>query len=817
MSVEGFRPVPLEEFRGFVNVQGADTADRLETPFPFASYAQNCDFAPGRVFKRPGLTTWATLADTGYGILSLARIDLSNFDSDLLAVTGKGNVYRVTGGIPSTVAEQVATANANTFAVIDQMYDRLWIALGNQGFTGVEMPLHYSVRRLWLDQVAPEGPAEAPTASQGAAGTLAMPAGTYKVRVFFRTRSGHWTAPSPAASVTITAGTSINVSSIPIGPAYVTERTVCFTTVDDTNYFFIPGDIDAGPNHEIPDNTTTTLTGVEFTTAQLIAGTPVSSDTNTDEDQMRQIELPPQAGVVVYHNRMVWWGGQNNVQVNGDDGFRNLSFNGGFSTNRPLGWTEVASGGAKTTSTGSTGDVFAITGDGTNQKGRIQNNSNVFNSFIHREPLKAYVRAKLGGAGLVAGTFHVFWTGTGAPGTAADFNVTALSATEWRWVSADLLSEANNKPGTDWKLNFTTGGTGYGGTALTSGQTLLIDRINIVYSNEETQNSLVRWSKVDNPEAYDGLTGIMNVSENDEQPIRAAFVLRDNLYFAKPSSLSMTRDNSTTEPNEWAVDMVSNGAGAYNPRCVAVGDGWAVLYGRSGIHFFDGGAPVSIADEIRPSIPAYTLFTIDVADAWIEMDTRNKRIWVAIPTGASSMRILYCKYEGATPAEGKRDWSIWEMSLGADASARDFRAGLVTDLASTGGKALFMCGGSTPKILLLNSSATNDLNAAITSYYQTGYVGRTSQRNLIGYVTLNVRGTGVLDWYWVNPAGTLTALPAITMSNPFTRDVEQITRIVGERNAFRFGTDAVNETWSMQKFVPYITSKTGAPVRGVRG
>ena len=42
------------------------------------------------------------------------------------------------------------------------------------------------------------------------------------------------------------------------------------------------------------------------------------------------------------------------------------------------------------------------------------------------------------------------------------------------------------------------------------------------------------------PKAYDGVTGIMSIAENNGQGIRAAFVLRNNLYFVKERSLYVT-------------------------------------------------------------------------------------------------------------------------------------------------------------------------------------------------------------------------------------------------------------------------------------
>ena len=47
----------------------------------------------------------------------------------------------------------------------------------------------------------------------------------------------------------------------------------------------------------------------------------------------------------------------------------------------------------------------------------------------------------------------------------------------------------------------------------------------------------MRASFAEDPESYDGVTGFMSVSENDGQTVRAAFLLRERLYFVKDRSL----------------------------------------------------------------------------------------------------------------------------------------------------------------------------------------------------------------------------------------------------------------------------------------
>ena len=80
------------------------------------------------------------------------------------------------------------------------------------------------------------------------------------------------------------------------------------------------------------------------------------------------------------------------------------------------------------------------------------------------------------------------------------------------------------------------------GVPAPSGESFLIDNIEVFPTNAAQNSSLIRGSGTENPEAYDGVTGIMSIAENNGQGIRAAFMLRNNLYFVKERSLYVTAD-----------------------------------------------------------------------------------------------------------------------------------------------------------------------------------------------------------------------------------------------------------------------------------
>ena len=85
---------------------------------------------------------------------------------------------------------------------------------------------------------------------------------------------------------------------------------------------------------------------------------------------------------------------------------------------------------------------------------------------------------------------------------------------------------------------------------------------------------------------YDGVTGILSIAENNGQGIRAAFTLRNNLYFVKERSLYVTATDGVNEPALWQVEEVSNKVGTPSAHGVGFGEEWVVIAGRSGLYYF---------------------------------------------------------------------------------------------------------------------------------------------------------------------------------------------------------------------------------------
>ena len=142
----------------------------------------------------------------------------------------------------------------------------------------------------------------------------------------------------------------------------------------------------------------------------------------------------------------------------------------------------------------------------------------------------------------------------------------------------------------------------------------------------------------------------MSVSEDDGQTVRAAFLLRENLYFVKDRSIYQTADDGVNEPALWTINEVSVTVGTPSVQGVDTGEDWAVIAGQAGMYIFDGGEPVKISQEIQPLWDQINWAAGDTL--WVRVDTRNKRILCGVPIGAATSpnRILVLDYRSLSSA-----------------------------------------------------------------------------------------------------------------------------------------------------------------------
>lgn len=792
MSIESFAPLPLNTFGSWITL-----LDPSDVPPGLSPNLADVEFFPGGVRTRGGLAAQFPVLGGAPQVNGLKTFITTNLVQRTLALDSLGNLYKETSpGVLSLAASVVAP---NMYPASTTHFGREYMAFSD-GELGQDLPRQYNDSSL--DRVSQGRPGEGPTVADSVSSGSVSP-GVHQCSVVFVTRQGYWTAPSPPVSWTAGGNLKVNVTNIPTGPSNVVQRLLAFTASGGASFYHVPATM------AINDNTTTSLT-VDFSDTILLSGTSV-------DYLFGQIELPEQLGVIDYAERLFWWGERANM-----DNWRNLTFDGGWDASgngRPLGWQEdptFGAGGSREPDDVVWGDAYKITADGaTAVRGLISQSAitDVEGDSLCVSNTDYSVRARIKRSpALTSGTLRVnaFSPTQGQVGTG--LAVTAVQAgNSYQEFSAQLFGPQTSVP-SDLVLRVYADGT-----PSPSGEFFLVDNIEVFLTKASANSSIVRASATEQPESYDGVSGLMNIAANNGQGIRAAFVLRNNLYFVKEHSTYVTATDGVNEPALWPVEEVSNKVGTPSVHGVGFGEEWVVVADRSGLYFFEGGELVKLSQEIQPTWDAINWQAAQ--HLWVQVDTQHKRILIGVPMGSATQpnQVLVLDYAGgfqdplaALPSayERARKWAVWNISANS--------CGLI-ERANGEAQIFFGNNNSTGKIYALTEGQYSDDGAAVNSYYTTAFLAATglSGRSLFGYLTAYVQGAGSLALSAFLPgSATQTALGSWSLGSPASRDMEQFTNVLAERAAYQVGTNSTGSWFSLTKLVPWAKPDPFAVVRG---
>src|SRR5579863_1408379 len=747
-------------------------------------------------------------------------------------IAGASGMAASGGGTSASATATIQTTTAHGL-VVGQLVTTAGIAIagynGTFPITAVPDATHFSFTADTGGLAASGG------GTAAAAGSV--DAGTHQVCVIFKTRQGYLTKPGPATTWTASGGKRAVVANIPTGPSNVVGRILCFTGAGGASFFYTGnGTTLFSGNMVIADNTTTSL-AVDFSDAILLAGTNV-------DDLFRLVELGDCAGVTEYSERLFWWGERNKM-----NNWVNLGFDGGFTgpslPHYPLGWTPdavFAPGGTDEENSVVCGAAYSIVGNGSTPTRGLMTQSAVQDSLgVQRIQTNTdyTIRAHCArNSTLSQGTLHVhlFSQSGGINTTGLQLSAAQLT-TSYVEYSAELTTPLSTIP-SDLVLRVYADGT-----PNVSGQ-FYIDSIEIFPTSTPVNASLVRASRVEDPESYDGINGILSVAENNGQAIRAAFKLRERLYFVKEHSLHVTQDDGTNEPSLWSIAEVSRRLGTPSVRGVGIGEDWVVIAHRTGLYIFNGGEPIKISQEIQP-----TWNQINWAAAqtlWVTVDTKERRIYIGAPFGAATSpnKILMLDYRDLDDAEDiagrppinitytgrktatdkTRKWSPWTIAANSCAMLERFDG---TAVVALGAGAPAPGGSPTPtgKIYQLSDMQLSDDGVAIPSYYTTHFfperavevsLNLGAHRKLFSYLTLYVEGAGNLSLTaYLDTSASPQSQQTLPLSSPSTKDLELPINVIAERVAFQVATNQAGAWFRLQKFTPSVRPDPWSPVRGL--
>ena len=269
---------------------------------------------------------------------------------------------------------------------------------------------------------------------------------------------------------------------------------------------------------------------------------------------------------------------------------------------------------------------------------------------------------------------------------------------------------------------------------------VIFDNIEIYPTAQPYNASIVRASRAEDPESYDGVDGLLSVAENNGQAVRAAFVLRDQLYFVKEHSIYSTRDDGVNEPADWTLSEVSNIVGTPSVDGVDTGEDWAVIADRAGLYIFDGGEPVKISQEIQPLWD--TINWQYGHTLWVRVDTRAKRILVGVPIAPATQpnRVLVLDYRSlSTAADIATYASVHSSSMtGRMISVARARKWAPWNIAANAAALIERSDGTAQFFLGNGAGNGKDLSAERHAIFRR----RRGHRELLHHLFLSQRGSG---------------------------------------------------------------------------
>ena len=596
--------------------------------------------------------------------------------------------------------------------------------------------------------------------------------GEHQMQVLFLTRQDYITKPSPPVKFIANGGQYLHITNIPIGPANVVARILAFTGTDGAYFFYIPvpaqvnGQI-VSTATQINDNSTTSIT-LDFGDATLFSSTGISKQGN---NLAGQIILDGALGFAFFGDRLVTYGQRNTVQ-----NLLNMGFDGGIIGAQITGWT-----GTGTLVSASTTHHFSAA---VSAPALSQSFYQDYSGAAIGEPNQTYrARAWMSGGGC---TVTISSASTGFTSTAT----LTPGAGGWGEAAFSLAMPATIP--SDMILT------------LASGQ--IVDDLSIIFADAPFLNQGLYGSYVNNPEAFNGVTGKFGVE--DTRKIMTTGIIRGTMAVLTQDPagrLHVIQNNGVTEPAGWSVNEVAASCGAMSTFCMTVsqaddataggGEEWMAWISYSGARIFGGDQPWKISQEIQPNWDGIN--TGAWLTTWALNDPSSRRIYFGLPKGVIKgtntlatapnvcYHVDYKELDGAyqiaeaspihMSLQGKllardhaRKWCPWVFSAnGAALVYRNPGGPLYTVFFAGNGAFPGTVGGGCGNVFAPCSGATTDDCFGSLSPYYTTYAFTSveteesrqlgGQRHLLQFLQWNARGTG-----------NLQVTPLIdTLSNPW--------------------------------------------------
>ncbi|MGH9735426.1 MAG: hypothetical protein ACRD8A_12660 [Candidatus Acidiferrales bacterium] len=527
----------------------------------------------------------------------------------------------------------------------------------------------------------------------------------------------------------------------------------------------------------------------------------------------------------------------------------------------PLGWTPA--GTASTTAYGfgcygpaeidgtdsnifpswAAGGMYGVVGDGaTPIAGMIQQGAATdWEGEPIMQPNTAYsARVMLGALGAPTSGQAVIELYSPTQGSLGLLSVAAAGLTESLAYYSGPIGTTGATVPSDLMLRVYVNGT------LSAGAYVFFDELAVYPTGQPYRTAEVRVSYAENPEAFDGDTGLLESSDFGNKLVTTVGMIRTTLYLLADPGFAETSDNGIGEPGEegagWQINLISGKVGTPSVEGVANGEEWILMADRKGLHISNGNEPTRISQEIQPNWNTITTAGPNANGLWMVNDTASRRVFIGVPSSSGAdpaqmlmmnyidlntswelaeQKPLHLSYSGKMVSwDMSRKWSPWNISANSCAIVEDQNGNDVICFGNNLG---------TAKIYELTTGNTqlSDDGAAINSiYYTFFFVNRDMEqmlqmglhRKIYDYLVGFVTGAGTLA-AWTE-ADALNSPRVMQLANRILQavagnDREWQVNWTAERTTFAVQTAAVGAFFSLSKMVVRMKSDPWMPIRGI--
>jgi len=342
------------------------------------------------------------------------------------------------------------------------------------------------------------------------------------------------------------------------------------------------------------------------------------------------------------------------------------------------------------------------------------------------------------------------------------------------------------------------GSTGTG-NPLENGEFFIIDDIQVYPADNQFDSSVLRVSDESNPEGFDGVKGLIQVSPDDGQKVVTAFKFRDLLFICKERSLYVTRDDGVNPPSLWEGPKFVDNIGCDSLHGVAVaGEQFAIISYRAGVYAIFGLRPVKVNQEIQQSKAGLVSWDDrEEPQAYknhVMIDTELKNIYLSVVRSGGTWpnRTFVLNYWKGW-GEQERKWSHDEWNLPSFTPTNIVTASALIEESSK--QSLFF---GSEELNLFRNAGTNDDSNVIEHSYRGAFAGFQGSYgdNLFGALSIHGLTSGsnlIIEGFEIDETlNTLSQAGGETLTA--AKYLELQTNLTALKLSYRLRSNTLNST-----------------------